>query len=788
MARVNRFLVALASGPILYSGLASAIGLGEITLHSALNQPLEAEIGLLDVGDLTDSDIKVSLASAEVFERSGVDRVLFLNDLRFSPMIRGSSGRIRVVSNKPVREPYLNFIVEVARPNGRLLREYTLLLDPPEFSAYNPVAAPLRAAAGQRDGSRGDAPGATRQPAPVAAPPATQGKRYTVVKGDSLWAIAQRQSAGSGMSTAQMMNGIHALNPGAFANGDPSRLSVGQSLLLPDAAMLSASTSTAPATAPGSDAQATSGSAPGPLSAPASPGQPAPLPQQIAEVQRRVDTELLNSENERLQLRQDIADLQLKLENLQRQMEQKDAQLARLQGALDTRGAEGAVEGANVPPAGAAVAPDANVADRQAQEPADSQPGTTPSEAPAPAASDTSAPAPAADAAQSPAASPDAEPQVVVEAPAGPDAWSRGLLLIGGVLLLAVLALVLLRRRQGARPEEAGPEREPEPRVRPAVVAVTAERPRIGAVPQPRVEPVVATAAAVAAAPAPAPAPRPQPQPVAPRVSSDSLDGANIYIAYGRFNDAESALRAAIVQEPKRTDLRFRLLEVLGELRDPSGFAAEERSLLEMGVGPARIEQIKARYPGIDQHPSAEPMLADPEFVLADEAADQPPATLVVHRDDELTDEFQLNLDDLPLDADWDSLSPFKTEAPKAKATSKPEPVQHHVDPAFRSNLQDMPEVFELDDLEQADRLELPDLPQAEELGELTFDFEDPLEADDDLDHLAARQENLMKLNLALAYIDQGDVESACSILNEVIDGGDEEQKQEARQLLAKIA
>ncbi|WP_173177040.1 FimV/HubP family polar landmark protein [Pseudomonas tohonis] len=790
MARVNRILVAFASGPILYSGLASAIGLGEITLHSALNQPLEAEIGLLDVGDLTDSDIKVSLASAEVFERSGVDRVLFLNDLRFSPMIRGSSGRIRVVSNKPVREPYLNFIVEVARPNGRLLREYTLLLDPPEFSAYNPVAAPLGAAAGQRDGSRGDAPGAARQPAPAAAPPATQGKRYTVVKGDSLWAIAQRQSAGSGMSTAQMMNGIHALNPSAFANGDPSRLSVGQSLLLPDAATLSASTSTAPAAAPGSDAQATSGSAPGPLSAPANPGQPAPLPQQIAEVQRRVDTELLNSENERLQLRQDIADLQLKLENLQRQMEQKDAQLARLQGALDTRGAEGAVEGANVPPAGAAVAPDAAVVGSPSQEPADSQPGVTPSEAPAPAASDTSAsaPAPAADAAQSQAASPDAAPQVVVEAPAGQDTWSRALLALGGVLLLAVLALVLLRRRQGTRPEEAGPEREPEPRVRPAVVAVTAERPRIGAVPQPRVEPVVATAAAVAAAPAPAPAPRPQPQPVAPRASSDSLDGANIYIAYGRFSDAESALRAAIVQEPKRTDLRFRLLEVLGELRDRSGFAAEERSLLEMGVGPARIEQIKARYPGIDQNTSAEPMLADPEFVLADEAADQPPVALVVHRDDELTDEFQLNLDDLPLDADWDSLSPFKTEAPKAKAAGKAEPVQHHVDPAFRSNLQDMPEVFELDDLEQADRLELPDLPQAEELGELTFDFEDPLEADDDLDHLAARQENLMKLNLALAYIDQGDVESACSILNEVIDGGDEEQKQEARQLLAKIA
>lgn len=71
MARVNKFLVALASGPLLYSGLASALGLGDITLHSALNQPLEADIELLDLGDLGESDIKVSLAPNEVFERSG---------------------------------------------------------------------------------------------------------------------------------------------------------------------------------------------------------------------------------------------------------------------------------------------------------------------------------------------------------------------------------------------------------------------------------------------------------------------------------------------------------------------------------------------------------------------------------------------------------------------------------------------------------------------------------------------------------------------------------------------
>ncbi|WCD82099.1 FimV/HubP family polar landmark protein [Pseudomonas sp. TUM22785] len=793
MARVNRILLALASGPILYSSLASAIGLGEITLHSALNQPLEADIGLLDVGDLTDSDIKISLAPADVFERAGVDRVLFLNDLRFSPMIRGASGHIRVVSNKPVREPYLNFIVEVARPNGRLLREYTLLLDPPEASAYNPVAAPLGNTAAQRDNRRSSA--ASSQPAPTEAPPATQGKRYTVVKGDNLWAIAQRQSAGSGMSTAQMMSGIHALNPSAFANGDPSRLSVGQSLLLPDAAMSMGAAANAAANDAGTTGQAMVGSAPGPVSAPGTPSQPAPLPQQIAEVQRRVDTELVNSENERLQLRQDIADLQLKLETLQRQMEQKDAQLARLQSALGPNSVQQASADAGLPPLTATAPADTPVADATNLPPLDDGAPVAPQAAQEPAPSESPAPVdsavpqapaePAAEATQqgTPAV---AAPDVAVQEPDSLDTWSRALMIIGGILLLFVLAVALLRRRQETRPE--APEPVVKPKVRPAeAVAVPAERPRIAAVPQVRPEPVVAVGAA--AAPVAAPAPRPQPTLATVRPSSDSLDGANIYIAYGRFNDAESALRSAIVQEPNRTDLRFRLLEVLGELRDPSGFAIEESNLLEMGVGSARIDPIKARYPGIDQGRKAEPMFEEPEFVLGDQAPDLQPAEPLMVRDDELTDEFQLNLDDLPLDADWDSLSPFKTEAPKTKATgSKPEPVHHHVDPAFRSNLQDMPEVFELDDLEQADRLELPELPQAEELDELSFDFEDPLEASDDLDHLAARQENLMKLNLALAYIDQGDIESACSILNEVIDGGDEEQKQEARQLLAKIA
>ena len=88
MTRVRHLLIGLASSSAFYSGLAPALGLGEITLHSALNQPLNAEIELLAVGeDMTTSDIKVALAPADAFNLAGVDRIYFLNDLRFSLLL-----------------------------------------------------------------------------------------------------------------------------------------------------------------------------------------------------------------------------------------------------------------------------------------------------------------------------------------------------------------------------------------------------------------------------------------------------------------------------------------------------------------------------------------------------------------------------------------------------------------------------------------------------------------------------------------------------------------------------
>jgi hypothetical protein len=213
--------VSVVVGALGFPALASALGLGEITLHSALNQPLRADIALVDAAGLSEGDLSASLASPDDFSRAGVERVFFLNNLRFTPVLRGGRSFIRVTSSKPVEEPFLNFLVQLNQPNGRLLREYTVLIDPPGTPGLVPTV---------------DEPSSSAEATPaIKPPPATQGKRYTVVQGDNPWVIAKRlHDAGSNASVNELMQGIQALNPGS------ERLSIGQRLLLPDSAILPA--------------------------------------------------------------------------------------------------------------------------------------------------------------------------------------------------------------------------------------------------------------------------------------------------------------------------------------------------------------------------------------------------------------------------------------------------------------------------------------------------------------------------------------------------------------------
>jgi len=108
------------------------LGLGAIKLNSSLSEILNAEIDLISATPNDVSDLKVKLASREAFLRAGIDRTGLLNSLRFA-VKRNDNGKyfIKITSRQPIREPFLNFLLEVNWKNGRMLREYTMLIDPP---------------------------------------------------------------------------------------------------------------------------------------------------------------------------------------------------------------------------------------------------------------------------------------------------------------------------------------------------------------------------------------------------------------------------------------------------------------------------------------------------------------------------------------------------------------------------------------------------------------------------------------------------------------------------------
>lgn len=318
----RRLILGVASLAALHSGYGLALGLGDLHLQSALNQPLAATIELRDVAGIGPGDIRASLASAEAFERAGIERPFFLTDLRFVSTVIDSRLVIRVESSRPVREPYLNFLVQLDRPDGALLREYTVLLDPPLYApspvTIDSVAAPRAAVQSAAAPVPAPARAPAREVAPAAVAPEAGSERYRTRPGDSLWSIARTTRSSEAVSLQQQMDAILALNPQAFVNGDPTRLRSDQVLTLPAgsreyrarvATAVAEPAPSAPAAAPASERVA---------------GdrlrieEPSPLP---------VDVEL----EERLH------SLELRFHGLMTELEKRDAQIARLQAELEQR-------------------------------------------------------------------------------------------------------------------------------------------------------------------------------------------------------------------------------------------------------------------------------------------------------------------------------------------------------------------------------------------------------------------------------------------------------------------
>ncbi len=234
MVRKLSLMIVLTLG--LVPLVAQALGLGDIQLNSALNQKFNAEIRLMSVAKGEVDDIKVVMASDEAFKRSGVDRSFLLTKLSFKPEQKADgSAVIRVTSNEPIREPFLNFLIEVNWPKGRLVREYTVLLDPPVTLERKP--APIQApAVTQKSVKTPPAPANTMQaekPTPMVDTPYAGGvEEVKVKKNSSLWVIA-RNHKHAGVDHNRMMMAIYHANPRAFIKNNINRLKQGAILRIP---------------------------------------------------------------------------------------------------------------------------------------------------------------------------------------------------------------------------------------------------------------------------------------------------------------------------------------------------------------------------------------------------------------------------------------------------------------------------------------------------------------------------------------------------------------------------
>lgn len=241
--RLRQLVLALGLASLLVSSLTNALGLGEVTLNSTLNQPLNAEIKLLDTRDLTAEQIVVSLASPADFERNGVDRLFFYTEFQFQIDLQSPRGPIvRITSRNPVREPYLNFLIEARWTAGRLLREYTLLMDLPTYDdekQVRPSVAPSVPDTKPTTQGKVNRVPPTTEPTRSRVPstPRTaQNGEYTIRPNDTLWEIAA--AVRPEVSVHQAMVSLYEANPEAFIGGNISRLREGRVLRVPDASQM----------------------------------------------------------------------------------------------------------------------------------------------------------------------------------------------------------------------------------------------------------------------------------------------------------------------------------------------------------------------------------------------------------------------------------------------------------------------------------------------------------------------------------------------------------------------
>ncbi len=800
----------LALGLILLitSFSAYALGLGDIHVRSGLNQPLEAEIELLSVRPGDTDNISVSLASSEAFAQAGVERPFLLTNLYFRVLQRpDGKPYIRVFSQEPIKEPFLNYLVDVNWPNGRLLKQYTVLLDPPTFVRAAPPAVKIPVvvapAPAETETARETTAPASEQPAPAAATqisPSPQTASVTgayagteygpVQRGDTLGGLAKRLRPDDSVTTEQMMLALFEANPKAFLRNNINGLKAGYTLRIPDMgeinalsqtealreikqqsarwsdiksarATTSAGIATAAAGATGAAQESTDDSGTGTAAGAdhrlnlvaAGPDPKQELP---------VTTEVLESKKlENEELRSRISNLENQIETMQRMITLKDENLAAMQSKL-----------------GAAATPDAAETPTPAQTATETT-GEEPATAESAASEGQAVEEPEQASAESGAATESASAPPAAQTPAPAAAGLLDDLLndpaqmgmVGGALLLVLALIWVIRRRREINS------------------IITAEN---SAFTNPVSAPMTEDAAQAAS-------PDEETATATSTGSADPIAEAGVYIAYEQYPQAENILKRAIAGRPERHDLKLKLLEIYHLMRNSSAFLtlAEELYTALGGTDAATWDKVAAMR--ADLAPG-NPLFGDGETFSAGDFAPDIDVTLPAAPETAATLDFTLSerATTQPASNALDFTLDFDTGA-QSTATSDAQGVAEYDLSGLQLDTPAKPDQASELEADLAG-LDLGGKPAQTNAG-LSMDFDldglgtpaetSPAQDDNALEFdtdITTTDEVATKLDLARAYIDMGDAEDARGILGEVMQEGNAAQKKEAQELMRQIA
>lgn len=609
---IRRLRLLLATLFALYSSSVFAVGLGELELKSHLNQRFDGEIVLTNVGALELNEIIANLASQDDFDRVGVARDYHLTDLRFKVEQREDGEFVvHVTSSRPIIEPFLNFIVEAIWPTGRILREYTVLLDPPVFGTggverIEPGASGQAAPSARTPGSA--SPGSQRRKIPP-APSVSSGRTEGVVTqddeygmtgpGDTLWTIALKVRPSENVSVQQTMLALQRANPDAFINNNINLLKAGHVLRIPDMSEIRAE-STEEAIAevrvqneefedyragevtqldarrtPRRDERSEEASDDGELRLLASDrtagersgaddAQVSELENELAVA--REDLDRARRANSEMNVRLD--DLEGQIETLNEIVKLKDDQLAALRAELNRQ-----------------------------QSAALDQPTT---------------------------------PAVTTQTSTSGSLLSNPMVLGGvGVLLIGLVAggLIMMRRRGQSEDDDADDFPD----------VLMDEEPSISLADEEPAEDAGESGDT-------------EEDEEVTQQTSDVIGEAEIYIAYGRFPQAISFLQNAIENEPDRSDIQLKLLEVYVQTEDATAFNLQLDQLKLLGdeEATAKAVELQSQIPGAAEESAA----AMDATVISSE----PIAAVPEPAEDDDDDDLSFDLDDLDAETDDDDL------------------------------------------------------------------------------------------------------------------------------------